>query len=75
MDESGPRKAGSGMWMWFISVTISPYTAELMTRLLEFRNVTVIKGRGKKVLDLFSITVDEGENIAILGPNGAGNHP
>jgi len=43
-----------------------------MTRLLEFRNVTVIKGRGKKVLDLFSITVDEGENIAILGPNGAG---
>jgi iron complex transport system ATP-binding protein len=43
-----------------------------MSRLLEFRNVTVIKGDNKKVLDSFSIAVDEGENIAILGPNGAG---
>lgn len=39
--------------------------------LLEFRNVTVIKGE-KKVLDNISVTLCEGEHIAILGPNGAG---
>lgn len=40
--------------------------------LVEFRNVTVVKGSGKKVLDRVSITIREGENLAILGPNGAG---
>jgi iron complex transport system ATP-binding protein len=39
--------------------------------LLEFRNVTIVKGK-KKVLDSISVTVCEGEHIAILGPNGAG---
>ncbi|MCE5298546.1 MAG: ATP-binding cassette domain-containing protein [Methanoregulaceae archaeon] len=39
--------------------------------LLEFRNVTVVKGE-KKVLDNISVTLCEGEYIAILGPNGAG---
>jgi len=41
------------------------------TPLLEFRNVTIIRGT-KPVLDSVSITIGEGENIAILGPNGAG---
>lgn len=41
------------------------------TPLLEFRNITVIKGK-KKVLDGISVTMGEGEHIAILGPNGAG---
>jgi iron complex transport system ATP-binding protein len=39
--------------------------------LLEFSNVTVFHGE-KKVLDSLSITICEGEKIAILGPNGAG---
>ncbi|MFA4849041.1 MAG: ATP-binding cassette domain-containing protein [Methanoregula sp.] len=39
--------------------------------LLEFRNVTVIKGE-KNVLKSLSVTIHEGEHIAILGPNGAG---
>jgi iron complex transport system ATP-binding protein len=38
--------------------------------LLEFANVTVIKGE-KKVLDSLTVTIREGENVAILGPNGA----
>lgn len=40
--------------------------------LLEFKNVTVIKGDQKRVLDSLSLTIREGENVAILGPNGAG---
>ena len=39
--------------------------------LLEFMNVTVIKG-DKNVLESLTITIYEGEHIAILGPNGAG---
>ena len=39
--------------------------------LLEFRNVTVIKG-DKNVLRDLTVTIREGEHIAILGPNGAG---
>jgi len=39
--------------------------------LLEFENVTVFCGT-KKVLDSVTITIHEGERLAILGPNGAG---
>jgi len=39
--------------------------------LLEFEKVTVIKG-DRNVLDSLSVTIREGEHIAILGPNGAG---
>jgi iron complex transport system ATP-binding protein len=39
--------------------------------LLEFRNVTIMKGE-KKVLDTISVSICEGEHIAVLGPNGAG---
>jgi iron complex transport system ATP-binding protein len=39
--------------------------------LLEFRNVTVMKGE-KIFLDNISVTLYEGEHVAILGPNGAG---
>ena len=40
--------------------------------LLQFKNVTIIKGNNKKILDAVSITISEGENVAIRGPNGAG---
>lgn len=40
--------------------------------LIEFKNLTVVKGKNKKVLDAVSLKIWEGENIAILGPNGAG---
>ncbi len=40
--------------------------------LLEFNNITVLKGDNKKVLDSLSLKIYEGEDIAILGPNGAG---
>jgi len=40
--------------------------------LLEFKNVTVVKGDNKKVLDSISLTVHAGENVVLLGPNGAG---
>ena len=39
--------------------------------LLEFGNVTVIKGE-KAVSDRVSVTISEGEHVAILGPNGSG---
>ena len=39
--------------------------------LLEFRNVSVVRD-GRTLLDAVSLTVREGEHIAILGPNGAG---
>lgn len=39
--------------------------------LVEFRNVSVFRG-GHRLLDRVSITIREGEHIAILGPNGAG---
>ncbi|HEX3001839.1 MAG TPA: ATP-binding cassette domain-containing protein [Methanoregula sp.] len=38
---------------------------------LEFDNVTIFHGE-KKVLDSLSVTLRQGENVAILGPNGAG---
>lgn len=39
--------------------------------LLEFKNITIMKGNAK-ILDSISLTLREGEHIAILGPNGAG---
>lgn len=39
--------------------------------LLEFKNITVMNDQ-RKILDSLSITLAEGEHIAILGPNGAG---
>lgn len=39
--------------------------------LVEFRNVSVVRD-GHRLLDAVSLTVREGEHIAILGPNGAG---
>jgi iron complex transport system ATP-binding protein len=50
---------------------MTPPADKNLPPLLEFRNVTVIKGK-KKVLDRISVTIGEGEHIAILGPNGAG---
>ncbi len=38
---------------------------------LEFENVTVFTER-KKILDSISMTIQAGENVAILGPNGSG---
>ena len=39
--------------------------------LVEFQNVSVVRD-GHRLLDRVSITIREGEHIAILGPNGAG---
>jgi iron complex transport system ATP-binding protein len=45
--------------------------APLVSPLLEFENVSVSNG-GRLVLDTLSLTIAEGEHLAILGPNGAG---
>jgi iron complex transport system ATP-binding protein len=47
-------------------------TRKAAAPLIEFRNLTIIKGRNRKILNAVSVTVEEGENVAILGPNGAG---
>ncbi|PKL61587.1 MAG: molybdenum ABC transporter ATP-binding protein, partial [Methanomicrobiales archaeon HGW-Methanomicrobiales-2] len=39
--------------------------------LVEFQNVSVVRD-GHRLLDRISLTIPEGEHIAILGPNGAG---
>ncbi len=42
-----------------------------MNKLLEFRNISVMRG-SKPALDHLSLTVNAGEHAAILGPNGCG---
>src|SRR5947209_6017064 len=39
--------------------------------LLELRNIQVVRGT-KTVLDNFSLRIESGEHLAILGPNGCG---
>jgi iron complex transport system ATP-binding protein len=39
--------------------------------LLELRNIQVMRG-GKIVLDDFNLSIESGEHVAILGPNGCG---
>ena len=39
--------------------------------LIEFRNVTVMRG-GNKVLDSITLRIGVGEHVAIVGPNGSG---
>jgi iron complex transport system ATP-binding protein len=40
--------------------------------LIEFSNITVLKGEHRKVLDSISLKIYGGEHVVILGPNGAG---
>ena len=39
--------------------------------IIDLRNITVFQGRNK-VLDHFSLTIDESQSTVILGPNGSG---
>ncbi len=39
--------------------------------IIDFQNITVFQGRNK-VLDDFSLTIDESQSTVILGPNGSG---
>ena len=39
--------------------------------IIDLQNITVFQGRNK-ILDKFSLTIDESQNTVILGPNGCG---
>jgi iron complex transport system ATP-binding protein len=39
--------------------------------LLEMKNVTVVRA-GRKILDSVSLSIGQGEHVAIIGPNGSG---
>ncbi|MGB0545160.1 MAG: ATP-binding cassette domain-containing protein, partial [Candidatus Pseudothioglobus sp.] len=39
--------------------------------IIDLQNITVFQGRNK-VLDHFSLTIDESQSTVILGPNGSG---
>jgi len=49
----------------------SPSPEHFPPPLLEFANITVMAGN-RKLLDSLSVTIREGEHVAILGPNGSG---
>ena len=39
--------------------------------IIDLQNITVFQGRNK-ILDNFSLTIDESQSTVILGPNGSG---
>jgi iron complex transport system ATP-binding protein len=43
-----------------------------MPSLLSFKNITVARENGKIALDSINLSIDIGENVAIIGPNGSG---
>ncbi len=49
----------------------APESCDLVPPLLEFDNITVMR-EDKTLLDRITVTIREGEHIAILGPNGSG---
>jgi iron complex transport system ATP-binding protein len=52
-------------------MTDSKADAQPPSPLIEFKNVSVVRD-SRTLLDAVSLTIPEGEHIAILGPNGAG---